>query len=103
LKKNNILENDVIHQIFHKNRFFNILDYIKSNCHNKVYSYLNDGYLLWQMENTDKISAEDKIKFIKLENDKSLRAMTRMGEYFIIDINTGKILDTGRGKGMRLW
>jgi len=29
--------------------------------------------------------------------------MTRMGEYFIIDINTGKILDKGRGKGMRLW
>jgi len=53
LKKNNILENDVIHQIFHKNRFFIILDYIKSNCHNNVYCYLNDGYLLWQMEKID--------------------------------------------------
>ncbi len=103
LKKNNILENDVIHQIFHKNRFFIILDYIKSNCHNNVYCYLNDGYLLWQMEKIDKISNDDIINFIKLENDKSLRAMTGLGEYFIIDINTGKILDTGRGKGMRLW
>jgi len=70
LKKNNILEKDVIHQIFHKNRYYIILNNNELNFYNNVYCYLNDGYLLWQMENIDKLSSRDKINFIQLENDK---------------------------------
>ena len=81
-----------------------LLDILARNAHynENVYCVDFNGNLIWQMEEIERVSKDSPITGMNLE-DGQLKVFDWHGEYFILDINTGKIIDSGRGKGIRAW
>jgi hypothetical protein len=79
-------------------------DACKSNIimNNNVICYNCECHFLWQMENvTNRLRGGYPIEDMELLNN-VLKVYEWAGEYFILDINTGKVLKRGV-EGIRPW
>lgn len=103
VKYSNTDTNNIIFTLTIKNKIIIITNGNELEDHNNVYCWTSDGRLAWQMQPIDKIVKYDFINYCIIEDTTSIRVMTGLGEYFILDITNGTILDTGRNKGQRPW
>jgi outer membrane protein assembly factor BamB len=85
-------------------KIFVLLDLLARGSHNNenVYCLDFEGNIIWQMEKIKRVTPDSPVVHIELANN-TLKAIDWNGENFTLDINTGKILETLRGKGYRLW
>ena len=88
-----------------ENKVIVLLDVLakKSKINENVYCVDMDGNLIWQMEYISRLTADSPIVGMRLENKNALKVFDWSGEYFFLDVNNGKIIDSGRGKGKRCW
>ncbi len=100
-----IFDYDIAEFIIYANKVLVRLDVLAKNSklNENVYCLDMNGNIIWQMEQISRISQDSPIVDMRLENHNTLKVIDWSGEYFILDVNNGKIIDSGRGKGKRPW